>query len=204
MEFEIRNYHPSDLVHLYRICLLTGNSGRDASKIYKDPDILGHFFAAPYAVLEPRLACILTHSGRPVGYILGTQNSSTFYENCERLWFPVLRSQYPLPDPGDDSADARIIRLMHQGHRVNKWAGAYPAHLHIDILPQGQGSGMGRRLMETFLGKLRQLRVTGVHLGVGKANQGAIKFYDRLGFSLLEEQEHALILGLKLTAENPV
>jgi hypothetical protein len=65
MAFAIRPYHPSDLPALYRICLLTGDSGADASQLYRDPELLGHFYAAPYAVLEPDLCFVLTHDGSP-------------------------------------------------------------------------------------------------------------------------------------------
>ena len=79
MNLEIRPYHASDLSSLYRICLLTGNSGTDASELFSDPDLLGHFYAAPYAVLEPELCFILTCCEFPCGYILGTHNSEDFY-----------------------------------------------------------------------------------------------------------------------------
>jgi hypothetical protein len=115
MQPEIRPFHPSDLSSLYRICLQTGDSGKDATQTYKDPDLLGQFYAAPYAVLEPELCFVLTCSGRPCGYIIGTKDSQKFYERCEQDWFPVLRERYLMPADEDTSADAHIIRLIHQG-----------------------------------------------------------------------------------------
>lgn len=39
---------------------------------------------------------------------------------------------------------------------------AYPAHLHIDIKPRGQGQGNGKRLMDALLAELtRQGRCFG-------------------------------------------
>ncbi len=58
----------------------------------------------------------------------------------------------------------------------------YPAHLHIDLLPQAQGRGLGRELLRTFGEELIVREVPGVHLGVGEANVGAAAFYRRLGF----------------------
>lgn len=60
MDFKIRAYHPSDLSALYRICLLTADSGGDGAHLYDDPDLPGHLFAAPYAVHEPELCFVLT------------------------------------------------------------------------------------------------------------------------------------------------
>ncbi|MBU1680822.1 MAG: GNAT family N-acetyltransferase, partial [Bacteroidetes bacterium] len=65
--YEIRNYHPSDLTALYRICLKTGNSGKDATDLHSDPEIIGHFYAAPYAVFEPELSFIAAIDNAPYG-----------------------------------------------------------------------------------------------------------------------------------------
>lgn len=199
MNFEIRPYHPSDLSALYRICLLTGDSGKDASGIYLDPDLLGHFYAAPYAVLEPELCFILTHNGDPSGYVLGTSDSIAFFQRCETDWFPPLRERYPPPASEVDSPDSGIIRLIHEGHKPNDDLATYPANLHIDILPIGQGQGCGRELIVRFRDKLRQMAIPAVHLEVGKANTAAIGFYERVGFHCVREYETTLAFGMRLT-----
>jgi ribosomal protein S18 acetylase RimI-like enzyme len=186
------------LTLLYRICLLTGNSGTDASDLYHDPDILGHFYVGPYAVLEPDLCLVAVCSRTPCGYILGTRDSDLFFKRCEKEWFPPLREHYPLPDKNDTSHDARIIRLIHKGHEVNPDLEEYPAHLHIDLLPRVQGQGMGRKLIEMFTGKLREMGIPALHLEVGKANPGAIKFYERTGFNRIKEYEKSIAFGMIL------
>jgi ribosomal protein S18 acetylase RimI-like enzyme len=197
-DFRIRRYHPSDLPMLYRICLLTGDSGEDATKLYQDPDLLGHLYAAPYAVLGPELCFILTHSGQPCGYVLGTKNSVAFSERCEREWFPTLRERYPCPAEDNSSKDATLIRSIHRGYRDRANAD-YPAHLHIDLLPVAQGKGWGRKMTSVFLEKLRELDIPGVELGVGKRNLNAIGFYETVGFRRLEETETSFTYGMKLT-----
>jgi GNAT superfamily N-acetyltransferase len=59
----------------------------------------------------------------------------------------------------------------------------YPAHLHIDLLPEWQGKGFGRGLINAFLTGLREAGVARVHLGMAVANVEARAFYDRLGFT---------------------
>ncbi|MEE4311383.1 MAG: GNAT family N-acetyltransferase [candidate division KSB1 bacterium] len=201
MDFDIRVYHPCDLTSLYRICLKTGNSGEDASDMYADPDLPGHFFAAPYAVLEPELCFILTRNGEPCGYILGTRDSQAFSERCEQEWYPLLRSRYPMPSPDDTSYDARIIRLIHEGYHPREDVLAYPAHLHIDILPAGQGRGFGRTLMARFIDVLEALKVLALHLEVGKANPGAIQFYERVGFHRIREYDKSIAFGMRLSGD---
>jgi ribosomal protein S18 acetylase RimI-like enzyme len=74
----------------------------------------------------------------------------------------------------------------------------YPAHLHIDILPEGQGKGMGRKLIEIFVDALRRQKVKALHLQVGKSNENAVHFYQRVGFHIIKEYERAIAFGMKL------
>ncbi len=198
MELAIRSYHPSDLVSIYNICLLTGNSGKDASHLFNDPNLLGHFYAAPYAVLEPGLCFILTVDKKPCGYILGTQNSENFAVNSEKHWFPVLRPQYPLDKKYKSAMESRIVQLIHEGYKPKPGLLNYPAHLHIDILPVAQRKGMGRKMIETFTGKLRSLNVPALHLEVGKQNKNAVLFYQKAGFEIIHEYEFSIAFGMKL------
>ena len=194
----IRPYQPSDLESLYKICLLTGDSGKDATNIYKDPNLLGHFYAAPYAILEPELTFILTLDKKTCGYILGTKNSEEFAVKCEIDWFPELRKQYPLPNDNDKTPDANIIRLIHNGYKTKPELLDYPAHLHIDLLPITQGKGQGRKMIITFIDKLKSENVKGLHLEVGKRNGGAIEFYKRVGFHIITEYEYSIAFGMNL------
>ena len=46
----------------------------------KDPDLVGHLFAAPYAIFDPDLCFVLVKDSVPSGYILGARDSIKFYE----------------------------------------------------------------------------------------------------------------------------
>ena len=77
----------------------------------------------------------------------------------------------------------------------------YPAHLHIDLLPSAQGHGLGRALMTTLLEALTWRGIPGVHLEMDPANTGALRFYEKLGFTRLEAEEpDSLRMGLRLPA----
>ncbi len=196
----IRPYHPADITALFDICLKTGNSGRDATSHFRDKEILGLYYAAPYVAYQPSLCFILSREDtRPVGYILGTSDTARFSEWAEERWFPLLRQRYvTLPENFTDR-DRHIAELIRRGYPVKEALKDYPAHLHIDILPEGQGGGMGRRLMETFIRALKENGVPALHLEVGKANPRAIDFYRHLGFHTIVENEKSLALGMRLT-----
>lgn len=76
-----------------------------------------------------------------------------------------------------------MIRLLHDPERmIVPELAPYPAHLHIDLLPEWQGRGYGRELMRTLLRALAERGVPAVHLVMARANVPARAFYDRLGF----------------------
>jgi len=198
VEFQIRAVHLSDLPALYRICLETVDAGSSKPAAFSDPELVGHYYAGPYAVLEPDLTFVLTGDGSPCGYILGTRDSFLFAERCETDWFPVLRERYTQPDESDSSGDANMIRRIHRGHIWNPELSDYPAHLHIDLLPHAQGQGWGRQLMQSFISRLTSLNVPGVHLGVGIDNRRAIAFYEKMGFKRLQEFDWGILFGMHL------
>ena len=76
----------------------------------------------------------------------------------------------------------------------------YPSHLHVDLLPDRQGEGWGRRLLETLFDALAATGSPGVHLGVAGANTQAIGFYRRMGFVELKREHGGLTLGRRLDA----
>lgn len=186
----IRPFRPDDLEDLYRICLRTADSGRDATALFRDPKLPGHVYAAPYAVLEPSLAFVAVGPDGVAGYVVGAVDSTAFAQRLEERWWPALRARYPAPPaslPEDRwTRDQRVAHLIHHPYQVPAGlAGRYPSHLHINLLPPLQGHGAGRRLIETLTGALRTQGSPGVHLHVGAANPRAAAFYARVGFTEL-------------------
>ena len=187
-KFSIRPFRPDDLDDLYRICLRTADSGRDATALFRDPMLPGHVWAAPYAVLEPSLAFVAVGPEGVAGYVVGARDSTVFAQRLEERWWPGLRARYPDPPaslPGDRwTRDQQTAHLIHHPYPVPaELAGRYPSHLHINLLPPLQGHGAGRRLIETLTGALRAQGSPGLHLHVGVANPRAARFYGRVGFT---------------------
>jgi ribosomal protein S18 acetylase RimI-like enzyme len=195
----IRNYEPGEEQVLYDICLLTGDSGEDASALYRDPDLLGAVYVGPYLRFEPAHARVGVDDGGVAGYVLGAPDTPAFEDRCEREWWPALRERYPVDAFPEDSPDGRIVRLIHNPPRASlDVVERYPAHLHIDLLPRLQGQGDGRRLMTALLEGLAAAGAPGVHLGVSTANPRAIGFYRRMGFDEVHAYTHSLVMARTL------
>jgi len=193
----LRPYHPTDFTYLYDICLKTGYSGKDATPFYKDPELPGHVYAGPYAAYEPELCFILDHHTRPAGYVLGCSQTEVFARWLNDVWYPLLRERYPV-EGSYTELEKRMVHHIHHGYQLRPFLKDYPAHLHIDILPVGQGTGAGRRLLTAFFNALKAKGVPAVHLEVGKSNTHAVGFYRHIGFHIIEEYEQSFALGYTL------
>ncbi|MDT0320487.1 GNAT family N-acetyltransferase [Streptomyces millisiae] len=196
----IRGYRPTDHAALHEICIRTGHVGEDASDRFKDPAILPAIFAEPYAELEPELVFVADDGERVLGYIVGTADSTRFFAEFRERWLPTVAERFPAPVGEPADADEHLRHLLHHAELmlVPEIAAEFPAHLHIDLLPPGQGRGLGRRLMTAFLDALRERGVPGVHLGMNPANTRARAFYDRLGFVPLRQVDPTHHLGMRL------
>lgn len=192
----IRAFKPSDLRALYNICLRTGDHGTDATPRCSHPELLGDYYAAPYAVREPGLCLILEQDSVPVGYILGTADTRRFVAWFNASWLPALRAKYQGVVARFDGCDTWLLELIARDVPAPAWVDDHPAHLHIDLLPEAQGKGWGRKLFHTWLDLARTQGATGMHLGVSKANPGAIGFYEHLGLKRLADAGGAWIYGM--------
>ena len=203
MGAKIRPYRPGDEQVLYDICLRTGDSGEDATGLYQEPDLLGAVYVGPYLRLAPEHALVGVDDDGVAGYVLGAPDTAAFEAACERDWWPAQRTRYLLDRYPEDSLDGRIARQVHQPYVTDPDViERYPAHLHIDLLPRLQGQGMGRQLLTALLDGLAAAGAQGVHLGVGSANQRAIGFYRRMGFTDVRAYTHSLIMGRALRPES--
>jgi len=198
---DIRRAVLSDLPYFYEICLKTGDGGNDASALFFDPYLLGHYYAAPYLVYRSGICFAVEYEYRPQGYIVAVPDTASFKQWMEEQWLPPLRKQYPKPFPQARSdKEQGIVDLIHARKfpidiAEQPWLTDYPAHLHIDLLPCLQGKGQGRVLIDRLFNELAQKGVSGLHLGVSSSNTGAVAFYKKMGFSVLQEHDRGLTMA---------
>jgi ribosomal protein S18 acetylase RimI-like enzyme len=190
----IRSYRTSDLDAIYDICARTGAAGGDARGLYSSDRLLGDIWAVPYVVREPEHAYVAENAdGAPIGYVLGTADTPAFVKWYREEWLPATADRLRDGDPRDEV----MLELHRDPDRMllPELAG-YPAHLHIDLLPEAQGQGLGRQLMTAFLDGLRAAGVSRVHLGMAPENHGAYAFYQKVGFhDIVVPDAGALFLG---------
>jgi GNAT superfamily N-acetyltransferase len=182
----IRPFEPADLDACYAVSLATGLEGGDASHLYRDPKIMGHIYLAPYARLEPSLALVVEDDDGVAGFAVGTSDTVAWEARLERDWWPSLRRHYADPadvPAADRTPDQRRASMIHHPERAPVGiAGKFPAHLHLNLLPRAQRRGIGSTLLQTWLEKAARAGAGDVHVGVNRANRGAIRFWASQGF----------------------
>ncbi|GGI43587.1 GNAT superfamily N-acetyltransferase [Agromyces flavus] len=198
----IRPYRASDRETIARICLLTAAGGGDATGVYGDDALMPEVYALPYVDYAPDLAFVVDDGGIVGGYVLGVADTADFIDWYAREWAPGFRRRHPTPSPPTAHRPAYTeAQLIADGGDPERMRiaelDAYPAHLHVDLLPTYQGRGLGRRLIDTLRTALADRGVPAVHLGLDPANVGARAFYSRIGFhELPSSRPDAPLLGI--------
>ncbi|WP_062302604.1 GNAT family N-acetyltransferase [Demequina subtropica] len=178
-----------------RICLLTGAQGGDATGRFGDDTVLADVYATPY-LDGPGGFCLVWDEGEgAVGYVLGTSDTRAFQEWFVHEWWPTVAAGHP----PRTAADAWLVPSAADPARMLiPELDAYPAHLHIDLLPEAQGRGAGRALIEAACALLATRGAPGVHLVAERANGGAQAFYPRVGFEAIASDDAAVTFARRL------
>ncbi len=142
-----------------------------------------------YIEKEPENCFVaVDESDKAVGYVICAENFDRFY--------PVFIDEYYTKIKSWEFKRRKSALRSVIPHE--KYKNEYPAHLHIDILPDYQHIGLGRKLMDALCNHLRPKDINGVMFTVWHKNYNAIKFYEKYGFRLIETKETTLVYGLKL------
>jgi ribosomal protein S18 acetylase RimI-like enzyme len=101
----------------------------------------------------------------------------------------MLNHFYDLPHLQEQNEKGHIFLLADEsggklgfiGFEMNQEPGKTKIH-KIYILPKAQGKGIGKKLIQAIKGIALENDQTSILLNVNKYNEGAIDFYENLGF----------------------
>lgn len=101
----------------------------------------------------------------------------------------------------EEVAEALVKRFWNPDESIlhTKWPmllKEYPCHIHIDILPGYTGQKLGTRLMKELLAKLKEDKVSGIHLMKSGDNEASEWFYKSVGF-----QRYQVFMGGSATVK---
>ncbi|MWC00084.1 GNAT family N-acetyltransferase [Agromyces sp. MMS17-SY077] len=185
----MRPYRPDDRDGVAHVCLLTARAGGDATGVYSDDSLMPDVYALPYVDRAPEFAWVVVTGSpeRVVGYVIGVPDTAEFIDWWGSEYLPVFDARHPEAAPPTEAnpaySEASLIADGRNPERMRiPELADYPAHLHIDLLPEAQRRGLGRRLVDTLRAALAEAGVSALHLGYAAENENAGAFYARLGF----------------------
>lgn len=199
----IRPFRSGDEPALAEICLKTADAGADGTGIFDDDRIWAEIFVLPYVRRHPDLAFVVeTDDGRVAGYVVATDDTDAFEAWFRDEWWPERGARWPRPETERTRQDGTLIYAYSRAPGAEPYAARHPAHLHIDLLPELQGQGWGRRLIDTVVAALRARGVRGLHLAASADNIGAIAFYPRVGFAPIPSHDGVQAFAMNLSETN--
>lgn len=188
----IRSARLQDKQRLYEICLLTGDSGRDATGLLEDLDLFGDLWVGPYLEYSIEFSNVLEDDdGLVLGYCLGVKETFEYEKLVNQFWWPRLRKKYPVPDVSRRASwtrDEKNAYLLHNIPKVSpEIIKQFPSHGHINLVNSVQGKGWGRLLLKTVEEKLNMGGSSGIHLILNSTNLNALAFYKVMGYETIFE-----------------
>lgn len=130
----------------------------------------------------------VNENDRAIGYILCAEN----YDNFRKVFNKEYLTRFKKTDIIGRAV--AVLSTFIQA-RLKK---EYPAHMHIDILPEYQRMGLGHKLVDALCENLKEKNVKGVCLTMFTGNKKGGGFYRKYGFTLLKTVFSTDIFALKL------
>lgn len=183
---------------LYNVCLMTGDSGNDATGIHFNEEMLGDVYVGPYLKFADQTSfTLIDENGVGIGYGLSVLDTILFEESTSEKWWPIIQEKY------EQYRFRRkecwlIEEIFNPSPSPRQLLQDYPSHGHIDLLSHAQGQGFGRAMMMQMESRLSELGSKGFHLRVSTHNFRALAFYKALGYLVLEEEPTVITVGKKL------
>ena len=183
----IRPIELDDLRDIEYVCRMT--AGEKAQRDEKFGEIISKTFST-YYVKECRETCfcLADENNKAVGYILCEPSYNRYGKIFRKKYMPLITKLSK-----KSGFEAFFMPIPYKLFGKN-----YPAHMHIDILPQYQSKGYGKELLDTLFKALKEKNIKGLCLITGKSNPGAIRFYKRLGFKKLVVIGDMYAMGIRL------
>jgi ribosomal protein S18 acetylase RimI-like enzyme len=191
-DFVIRQYQAADRQAVFRIGGDTAFFGAPIEAYMEDRNAFLDAFYAYYTDLEPEHSWVASANGEVVGFLTGCVDTRVHDRKIFRVIIPrvagkLMRGKYHF-----GKLSLRYFRGLLGGLLSGEFTHVdldlYPAHMHINVEAAWRGYKLGQWLMESYLGQLRGLGISGVYLDTTSLNEAACRLYEKMGFRLLDER----------------
>ncbi|MBN1328140.1 MAG: GNAT family N-acetyltransferase [Candidatus Heimdallarchaeota archaeon] len=200
MVIEIRKAQKTDEKELLNICFITGDPF--LKKVFPKCHLFGLFWCIYYVRYETDNCFVAVDPEKKniVGYILSTLDTIKQKKDFKIKFIKEINSQIKLLPR--NKIRAKIVANFIINRRITKkkkeFLETYPAHLHIDILPDYQRKGLGHKLMDVLENHFKENKVKGYHLEVSSKNITGINFYKKYDLNFISKNRYTIMFTKKL------
>ncbi len=199
-EVVIRPCKPDDIAGVSEVCCRCGFGGEEIGRSwrFRDRRLFAMLFSRYYVHYEPETCFVAVPSQKPervVGYVLGCPDTERYEKTFARAMVPRIAARVLFVTWWRYPATLRELLRWQTGNpwkEANPAGEAYPAHLHIDLLPEYQRQGIGGRLLETLEARFLELGLPGIHLVTSNHHTKSLPFYEKHGYRRYREVRHKM------------
>lgn len=184
----IRQYTTSDRAAVREICCETGDRGEPVDNLYSDGAMVADIVTRYYTDFEPE-SCFVAEAGNiVVGYLTAAMSTRKYARTMAgRIFVPAiaaaLRRGTLFTGESWRMFRAGFRNLGSHAKRITPGLDRFPAHIHIDLLKEARGRGVGRELLAAFVELAASLAVEGIHATVRADNPDGKRFFERNRFA---------------------
>jgi len=184
----VRKFSKIDRKDVRRIACETAFWGNSKYDFFEDDEILADLLTLYYTDYEPDYCFVATYNGSVVGYLIGAENVQVmnrvfYFRIIPKLSLKSIYRGLIFKKNTSKFLFHCLIGFFKGEFSAAEFSLEYPATLHINIDKDFHRCGIGRKLIDKYLGFLKEAKVRGVHLGT--TSEGARGFFIRMGFKLL-------------------
>lgn len=176
-----------------RICVETSFQATVSESLRRNPDVITALSTDPYMKFRPDLIFVVRSgvSGQTVGYIAGCPDTRLLHAQIAEQILPRLKRRVMMhglllrPRTAGFFWQYIIDSLVERAD-LEFDNPTYPAHLHINLLPEARGYGIGSRLIQLMIKRFRERSCSGCFVRTVQENTSAVKFFQAQGFEACE------------------
>jgi ribosomal protein S18 acetylase RimI-like enzyme len=203
-DMEIRTFSESDREAMRDLFGRAGEGSPTAS-LWGHTESEAAVYLTPYLDLEPDSVFIAVVDGALVGYLCGCLDTGAFPSEGERMnqairKYRLMFRRKPAAFFARGLIDVAICAIRRLPTAGDFNDSRWPAHLHINAIPQVRGTGVGTALMTRWFERLRASGSRGCHLQTLVENSRAVAFFARMGFQ--KQGPTPLVPGLRYRGEH--
>jgi ribosomal protein S18 acetylase RimI-like enzyme len=197
----VRDYMPADRPAVRDISFQTGFMGGSAASFWRHAESWADVWTSYYTDREPTSLHVATLDGVVVGYLAGCVDTAAMRPTIDVLLGSAVLRHALFLRPGTAGF---LFRATIDGIRDRPRASGefldprWPAHLHIDLLPEARGTGLAGRLMTRWQTQLVEAGSAGCHLATMVENRRAHSFFEKTGFR--DHGDPTLVPGMRSPA----